>query len=79
MEGKRVDKKRMMDVLSEEIDVQMYLMERLVKSWLKWSGHLVWMGEERMPKIANRLRSQGRKKRGRLWMRWEDCGSEEGG
>ena len=44
---KRVDKKRM-DELREEIGVQMRLTVRLVKQWLRWAGHLVWMGEERI-------------------------------
>ena len=26
-----------------------------------------------MAKRANRLREQGKKKRGRLWLKWEDC------
>ena len=36
-------------------------------------GHLAWIGEERMAKRADRLREQGRRKRGRLRLRWEDC------
>ena len=40
---KRVDRRRM-DELREVIGVQMSLTERLVKSWLKWAGNLVWMG-----------------------------------
>ena len=61
---KRVDRRRM-DEAREEIGVQMSLTGRLVKCRLRWAGHLVWMGEERMAKRADRLREQGRRKRGR--------------
>ena len=33
----------------------------------------MWMGEEGMTKRANRLMEQGRRKRGRPWLRLEDC------
>jgi len=46
---KRVDRRRV-DELREEIGVQMSLMGRLVKCRLRWAGHLVQMGEERMTK-----------------------------
>ena len=69
---KRVDRRRM-DELREEIGVQMSLMGRLVKFQLRRAGHLMWMRKERMPKRADRLREQGKRKRGRLWLRWEDC------
>ena len=51
----------------------MSLTGRLVKCWLKWAGHLVRMGEVRMPKRVDRLREQGRRKRGRLQLKLEDC------
>ena len=62
-----------MDELREEIGVQMSLMGRLVKCWLKWAGHLVWIREERMAKRANRLREKGWRKRRRPRLRMEDC------
>ena len=31
------------------------------------------MGEERMAKRVDRLREEGWRKRGILWLRWEDC------
>ena len=37
---KRVDRRRM-DKLREEFGEQVHLTGRLVKSWLKWAGHLV--------------------------------------
>ena len=51
----------------------MSLTERLAKSWLKCAGHLVWMEEERMSKRADWFWEQSCRKRGRPWLRWEDC------
>ena len=56
---KRVDRRRM-DDLMEEIGVLMSLTGRLVKCRLRWTGHLVRMGEEIMAKRADRL-SRGSK------------------
>ena len=46
---KRVERKRM-DELREEIGVQISLTGRLVKSRLKWAGHLVQIEENRLLK-----------------------------
>ena len=48
---KRVDRRRM-DELREEIGVQTSLTGRFVKCQLRWAGHLVRMGEERMAKTS---------------------------
>ena len=69
---KNVDWRRM-DELREEIGVQVSLTGRLVKCRMRWAGHLVRMGEERIAKRADRLSEQGRRKRGRPRLRWEDC------
>ena len=69
---KRVDRRRK-DELREGNGVQMSLAGRLVKCWLRWAGHFVWRGEERMTKRADRLTLQGRRKRGRPRLTWEDC------
>ena len=69
---KTVDQRRM-DELREEIGVQVSLIGRLVKCQLRWVGHLVQMGEEKIAKRADRLRKQGRRKRARSQLRWEDC------
>jgi len=69
---KRVDRRRM-DELWEEISVQMsFTGSWLVKFHLKLAGHGADRGRE-WHKRVNRLREYGKRKRGRLWLRWEDC------
>ena len=46
---KRVDRRRM-DELREEVGIQKCLMGRLVKSRLKWAGHVERMEEDRLPR-----------------------------
>ena len=70
---KMVDRRRMDELWEEIVGVQMSLTGRLGKCLLRWAGHLVRMGEERMAKRADGLREQGRRKRGRPWLRWENC------
>ena len=42
-----------------------------MRSWLKWAGHgNEWKG---LTKRADALRVEGRRRRGRLRLRWEDC------
>ena len=50
---KRMER-RMVDELREEIGGQMSLTWRLVRCWLNWAGHVLWMGEERMAKRVDR-------------------------
>ena len=47
--------------------------ERLVRSRLQWAGHVERMADDRLPKRAAELREQGRRRRGRPRLRWEDC------
>ena len=68
----RADRRRMVE-LREETDVQWSLTERLVRSRLQWAGHVERMADERLPKRAAELREQGRRRRGRPILRWEDC------
>ena len=72
--------------LREEAGVQRSLTKRLVRSRLQWAGHVERMTDDRLPKRAAELREQGRRRRGRPRLRWEDCvkrdvrkeGEEEG-
>ena len=59
--------------LREETGVQRSLTERLVRSRLQWAGHVERMADDRLPKRAAELREQGRRRRGRTRLRWEDC------
>ena len=59
--------------LREETGVQRSLTERLVRNRLQWAGHVERMADDRLPKRAAELREQGRRRRGRPRLRWEDC------
>ena len=41
-----------MDELREEVGIQKCLMGRLVRSRLKWAGHVERMKEDRLPRMA---------------------------
>ena len=68
----RADRRRMLE-LREETGVQWSLTERQVRSRLQWAGHVERMADEILPKRAAELREQGRRRRGRPILRWEDC------
>ena len=53
---------------AEELD-----RERLMRSRLQWAGNVERMADDRLPKRAAELREQGRRRRGRPMLRWEDC------
>ena len=61
-----------MDELREEIGIQKCLMGRLVKSQLKWAGHVERMKEDRLPRMAYVHQERGKRKRRRPRMRWHD-------
>ena len=69
---KRVDRMRM-DEPREEVGIQKCLMGRLVKSRVKWSGHVERMKEDRLPRMAYVHQERGKRKRRRPRMRWRDC------
>ena len=53
---------------AEELD-----RERLMRSRLQWAGNVERMADDRLPKRAAELREQGRRRRGRPMLRWDDC------
>ena len=59
--------------LREETGVQRSLTERPVRSRLQWVGHVERMVDDRLQKRAAELHEQGRRRRGRPRLRWEDC------
>ena len=44
-----------------------------MRSRLQWAGHVERMADDRLPKRAAELCEQGRRRRGRPRLRWEDC------
>ena len=44
-----------------------------MRSRLQWAGHIERMADDRLLKSAAELREQGRRRRGRPRLRWEDC------
>ena len=60
--------------LKEEMGVQRSLTERLVRSRLQGQDmYIERMADDRLPKRAAELREEGRRRRGRPRLRWEDC------
>ena len=43
-----------------------------MRSRLQWAGHVGRMADDRLPKRATELREEGRMRRGRPRLRWED-------
>ena len=68
-EVKRMDRMRMGE-LREEVGIKKCLMGRLVKSRMKWAGHVERMKEDRLPWMAYVYQERGKRKRGRPRMRW---------
>ena len=69
---KRVDRRRLSD-LRKEVRMQCSLTGRLMKSRMRWTGHLVRMDVGKLEKESRGGKHQGRRKRGRPQLRWEDC------
>ena len=53
--------------------MQRSLTERLVRSRLQLAGQVEMMADDILPKRAAELSEQGRRRRGRRRLRWEDC------
>ena len=64
-----------MQELRDEVGAKESLRRKLVRSWLKWVEHMERMEGERLrlTKRVDMLRVKGRRRRGRLRRRWEDC------
>ena len=58
--------------LRGDTGVHRSLTERLARSILQWAGHVERMTDDRLPKRAAELCEQGRRRRGRPRLRWED-------
>ena len=62
-----------MNDLRKEVWMQCSLTGRLVRSRMRWTGHLVRMDASKLAKRAEVETHQGCSKRGRPQLRWEDC------
>ena len=69
---KRVERRRMKD-LTEEVGTKASIVGKIVKSRVKWAGHMVRMKDDKLPKISETKKQDGFRKRGRPQLRWEDC------
>ena len=59
--------------LREEVGTKACIVVNIVKSRMKWAGHMVRMKDDKLPKRAETKKQEGSRKRGRPQLRWEDC------
>ena len=59
-----------MEELRKEVGVRESFTRKLVRSQIKWAGHVERMEGKRLTKRVDVLRVEGRKRRGRPRMRW---------
>ena len=71
--GVRRVERRIMKDLREEVGTKACIVGKLVKSRMKWAGHMVRMKDEKLPKRSETMKHDGCRKRGRPQLRWEDC------
>ena len=62
-----------MEDLREEVGTKACIVGKIVKSRMKWAGHMVRMKDDKLPKRAETNKQEGSRKRGRPQLRWEDC------
>ena len=61
-----------MKYLRKEVGTKACVAGKIVKSRMKWSGHIVRMKDDKLPRRSE-TKKQGFRKRGRPQLRWEDC------
>ncbi len=59
--------------LREEVGTKACIVGKIVKSRIKWAGHMVRMKDDKLPKRSEITKQEGFRKRGRPHLRWEDC------
>ena len=69
---RRVGRRRM-KYLREEVGTKSCIVGKIVKSRMKWAGHMVRMKYDKLPKRFETKKLEGSKKRGRPQLRWEEC------
>ena len=65
---RRVERRRMTD-LREEVGTKACIVGKIVKSRMKWAGHMVRMKDEKLPKRSETMKHDGCRKRGRPQLR----------
>ena len=61
---KRVERRRMKN-LREEVGTKACIFGNIVKSRMKWAGHMVRMKDDKLPKRSDTKKQEGFRKRGR--------------
>ena len=64
---------RKMNDLRKEVGMQCSLTVKLMRRRMRWADHLVRMAAGKLATRAEVKKHQGRMKRGRPQLRWEDC------
>ena len=64
--------KRRMDELRVEVGVKESFKKKLARRRKKWAGHVERMGDGKLAKRADPQKVEGKGKRGRPRMQWED-------
>ena len=59
--------------LREEVGTKACIVGKIVKSRMKWAGHMVRKKDDKLLKRAETKKQEGSRKRGRPQLRWEDC------
>ena len=59
--------------LREEVGTKACIVGKIVKSQMKWAGHMVRVKDDKLPKRSETKKQEGFRKRGRPQLRWEDC------
>ena len=59
--------------LREEVGTKACIVGKIVTSRMKWTGHMVRMKDDKLPKRDETKKQEGSRKRGRPQLRWEDC------
>ena len=58
--------------LREEVGTKACILGKIVKSRMKWAGHMVRMKDDKLPKRSETKKQEVSRKRGRPQLRWED-------
>ena len=69
---RRVERRTMKD-LREEVGTKACIVGKIVKSRVKWAGHIVRMKDDKLPKRDETKKQEGSRKRERPQLRWDDC------